>query len=42
MKRFKCPQCKREKEVKDNCVIVICPCCLVGMKEVEDEREERE
>ena len=40
MKIVKCPICKREKEIKDNIVIAICPVCqteMIKLKEGDDE-----
>jgi len=35
MKKVKCPYRKREKDVDDNVIVSICPCCQVEMMEVE-------
>ena len=32
MKYYKCPTCYREKEVKDNIIIVVCANCQKEMK----------
>ena len=37
MKQVKCPYCKREKDVDDNVIVSICPCCQVEMMEVKNE-----
>jgi len=35
MKKVKCPNCAREKEVEDNIIMLICPGCLVAMLPIE-------
>ncbi len=37
MKKLKCPECKREREVEDNIVMVICPSCQCKMEIIKDE-----
>ena len=34
MKAYKCIECGRFREVEDKIIIVICPGCLVGMKQI--------
>ena len=36
MKIVKCPECGREREVKDDVVIKICPGCQVAMEDYDD------
>jgi len=38
MKKYKCSNCKREKIVEDNILMVICPACQIEMEIVEDEK----
>lgn len=32
MKYWKCPECLRERETKDDIVMVVCACCILAMK----------
>ena len=37
MKIVKCLYCELEREVENNIIISICPCCQVEMREVKDD-----
>jgi len=36
--KCKCPECKRTSEFDDEKIVVFCPCCLIEMKEMNDDR----
>ena len=36
MKKVKCPNCAREKEVEDNVILAICPSCQIEMLPVKE------
>ncbi len=42
MKNFKCPECGRLHQTKDNSKIVICISCGEKMKEVKEEDDRKE
>jgi len=36
MKKFKCPECKRERRYDESLIMKVCSCCQVNMEVVED------
>jgi len=34
MKRVKCYNCKKEREVNNNVIFAICPCCQIQMEDI--------